>query len=36
VPELFPAGTVPGHEFSGRIVSVGDGGTDKVKILLAP
>ena len=25
VPELFPAGTVPGHEFSGRIVSVGDG-----------
>jgi (R,R)-butanediol dehydrogenase / meso-butanediol dehydrogenase / diacetyl reductase len=24
VPELFPAGTVPGHEFSGRIVSVGD------------
>jgi 2-desacetyl-2-hydroxyethyl bacteriochlorophyllide A dehydrogenase len=25
VPELFPAGTVPGHEFSGRIVSVGHG-----------
>jgi (R,R)-butanediol dehydrogenase/meso-butanediol dehydrogenase/diacetyl reductase len=25
VPELFPAGTVPGHEFSGRIVRVGDG-----------
>jgi (R,R)-butanediol dehydrogenase/meso-butanediol dehydrogenase/diacetyl reductase len=25
VPELFPAGTVPGHEFSGRIVAVGDG-----------
>ena len=25
VPELFPAGTVPGHEFSGRIVSIGDG-----------
>ena len=25
VPELFPAGTVPGHEFSGRIVVVGDG-----------
>jgi (R,R)-butanediol dehydrogenase/meso-butanediol dehydrogenase/diacetyl reductase len=25
VPELFPAGTVPGHEFSGRIVCVGDG-----------
>jgi 2-desacetyl-2-hydroxyethyl bacteriochlorophyllide A dehydrogenase len=25
VPELFPAGTVPGHEFSGRIASVGDG-----------
>ena len=24
VPELFPAGTVPGHEFSGRIVAVGD------------
>jgi (R,R)-butanediol dehydrogenase/meso-butanediol dehydrogenase/diacetyl reductase len=24
VPELFPAGTVPGHEFSGRIASVGD------------
>jgi len=24
VPELFPAGTVPGHEFSGRIVTVGD------------
>jgi (R,R)-butanediol dehydrogenase / meso-butanediol dehydrogenase / diacetyl reductase len=25
VPELFPAGTVPGHEFSGRIVDVGEG-----------
>jgi len=25
VPELFPAGTIPGHEFSGRIVAVGDG-----------
>jgi (R,R)-butanediol dehydrogenase/meso-butanediol dehydrogenase/diacetyl reductase len=25
VPELFPAGTVPGHEFSGRIVAVGAG-----------
>jgi (R,R)-butanediol dehydrogenase/meso-butanediol dehydrogenase/diacetyl reductase len=25
VPELFPAGTVPGHEFSGRIAGVGDG-----------
>jgi (R,R)-butanediol dehydrogenase/meso-butanediol dehydrogenase/diacetyl reductase len=25
VPELFPAGTVPGHEFSGRIARVGDG-----------
>ena len=25
VPELFPAGTVPGHEFSGRITAVGDG-----------
>ena len=25
VPELFPAGTVPGHEFSGRILSVGEG-----------
>jgi (R,R)-butanediol dehydrogenase/meso-butanediol dehydrogenase/diacetyl reductase len=25
VPDLFPAGTVPGHEFSGRIVAVGDG-----------
>jgi len=25
VPELFPAGTVPGHEFSGRVVTVGDG-----------
>lgn len=25
VPELFPAGTVPGHEFSGRIVGVGEG-----------
>lgn len=24
VPELFPAGTVPGHEFSGRIIAVGD------------
>lgn len=25
VPELFPAGTIPGHEFSGRIVAVGAG-----------
>jgi (R,R)-butanediol dehydrogenase/meso-butanediol dehydrogenase/diacetyl reductase len=25
VPELFPAGTVPGHEFSGRIVRAGEG-----------
>src|SRR5689334_13456815 len=25
VPELFPAGTVPGHEFSGVIGSCGDG-----------
>ena len=25
VPELFPAGTVPGHEFSGRVAAVGDG-----------
>ena len=25
VPELFPAGTVPGHEFSGRIARVGAG-----------
>jgi (R,R)-butanediol dehydrogenase/meso-butanediol dehydrogenase/diacetyl reductase len=25
VPELFPAGTVPGHEMSGRIAAVGDG-----------
>jgi (R,R)-butanediol dehydrogenase/meso-butanediol dehydrogenase/diacetyl reductase len=25
VPELFPAGTVPGHELSGRIVAVGEG-----------
>jgi (R,R)-butanediol dehydrogenase/meso-butanediol dehydrogenase/diacetyl reductase len=25
VPELFPAGTIPGHEFSGHIVGVGDG-----------
>lgn len=25
VPELFPAGTVPGHEFSGRIAAVGSG-----------
>ena len=24
VPELFPAGTVPGHEFSGRVAAVGD------------
>ena len=24
VPELFPPGTVPGHEFSGRIIAVGD------------
>jgi 2-desacetyl-2-hydroxyethyl bacteriochlorophyllide A dehydrogenase len=25
VPELFPTGTVPGHEFSGRVVELGDG-----------
>jgi 2-desacetyl-2-hydroxyethyl bacteriochlorophyllide A dehydrogenase len=25
VPELFPAGTVPGHEFSGRIIGIGEG-----------
>ena len=25
VPELFPAGTVPGHELSGRIAALGDG-----------
>ena len=25
VPELFPAGTVPGHELTGRIVALGDG-----------
>jgi 2-desacetyl-2-hydroxyethyl bacteriochlorophyllide A dehydrogenase len=25
VPELFPAGTVPGHELSGRIVALGEG-----------
>ncbi len=25
VPDLFPPGTVPGHEFSGRIVTVGAG-----------
>lgn len=25
VPELFPAGTVPGHEFSGRVIGVGSG-----------
>jgi 2-desacetyl-2-hydroxyethyl bacteriochlorophyllide A dehydrogenase len=25
VPELFPAGTVPGHEFSGRIAALGEG-----------
>jgi (R,R)-butanediol dehydrogenase / meso-butanediol dehydrogenase / diacetyl reductase len=25
VPELFPSGTVPGHELSGRISAVGDG-----------
>jgi (R,R)-butanediol dehydrogenase/meso-butanediol dehydrogenase/diacetyl reductase len=25
VPDLFPAGTVPGHEFSGRIATVGPG-----------
>jgi (R,R)-butanediol dehydrogenase / meso-butanediol dehydrogenase / diacetyl reductase len=25
VPELFPAGTLPGHEFSGRIIATGDG-----------
>jgi 2-desacetyl-2-hydroxyethyl bacteriochlorophyllide A dehydrogenase len=25
VPELFPPGTVPGHEMSGRVIAVGDG-----------
>ena len=25
VPELFPAGTIPGHEMSGRVVALGDG-----------
>ena len=25
VPELFPPGTVPGHEFSARIAALGDG-----------
>jgi (R,R)-butanediol dehydrogenase / meso-butanediol dehydrogenase / diacetyl reductase len=25
VPELFPVGTVPGHELSGRIAALGDG-----------
>ena len=25
VPELFPAGTIPGHEFSGRIIALGAG-----------
>ena len=25
VPELFPVGTIPGHEMSGRIVALGDG-----------
>jgi (R,R)-butanediol dehydrogenase / meso-butanediol dehydrogenase / diacetyl reductase len=25
LPELFPAGTVPGHEFSARVAAVGDG-----------
>jgi threonine dehydrogenase-like Zn-dependent dehydrogenase len=25
VPALFPAGTVPGHEFSGRVIELGDG-----------
>jgi (R,R)-butanediol dehydrogenase/meso-butanediol dehydrogenase/diacetyl reductase len=28
VPELFPHGTVPGHEFSGRIVALGEGTGD--------
>jgi (R,R)-butanediol dehydrogenase / meso-butanediol dehydrogenase / diacetyl reductase len=26
VPELFPAGTVPGHELTAQIVALGDGG----------
>jgi 2-desacetyl-2-hydroxyethyl bacteriochlorophyllide A dehydrogenase len=25
IPELFPPGTIPGHELSGRIVAIGDG-----------
>jgi (R,R)-butanediol dehydrogenase / meso-butanediol dehydrogenase / diacetyl reductase len=25
VPELFPAGTVPGHEFAGRVAALGEG-----------
>ena len=38
VPELFPAGTVPGHELSARIVALGDGLTswhvgDRVTVL---
>jgi D-arabinose 1-dehydrogenase-like Zn-dependent alcohol dehydrogenase len=37
VPALFPAGTVPGHELSGRVGVVGAGVTDwSIKVLLAP
>jgi 2-desacetyl-2-hydroxyethyl bacteriochlorophyllide A dehydrogenase len=28
IPDLFPAGTVPGHEFCGRIVETGEGVDD--------
>jgi 2-desacetyl-2-hydroxyethyl bacteriochlorophyllide A dehydrogenase len=28
IPALFPSGTVPGHEFSGAISAVGEGGGD--------
>jgi 2-desacetyl-2-hydroxyethyl bacteriochlorophyllide A dehydrogenase len=28
IPALFPRGTVPGHEFSGRISAIGDGAGD--------
>jgi (R,R)-butanediol dehydrogenase/meso-butanediol dehydrogenase/diacetyl reductase len=39
VPELFPAGTVPGHEFSGRIVGVGeevDGWSEGDRVCVLP
>ena len=37
VPELFPAGTVPGHELSGRVAELGPGVTgwdvgDRVRV----